>query len=345
MRLPLLVLSLLLIQPAVYAQHKKTFELKNEKISYSPKHFYISNVINDQEKGEFAGRMNGDQLEMKNGAANNFRLFIAKNIKQNKKEQPIVLHITKLYCEVNKRNGQWKINTEMKLAFYAGDMVLVEFTGTANARTSSDPASYLSTIVKKSLVNDFKQFDEWWINNKGRIPLISEVKVNASLARTSEKPDLIIYSSQRPLQVSDFQGPYGSNPSEAAATVSGIGFRYSSEAQNSQLVADVTISPYFKISESWFRKTSQKQRVLAHEQTHFDITALYACKLLNDIKAAKLTKENYEKLLDELQKQNEASTEREENLYDKETNHGTINDKQEEWQKRLKEEIRKCGCY
>ncbi len=345
MRLTLFVLCLVTVLPAVHAQHKKTIELKNEKFSYSPRQFYISKVVNDLKKGEFAGWMNEDHLEFKNGAATSFSTFIANNVRQNKSAQPIVLHITKLYCEITQKKGQWKINTEMGLAFYTGDAALVEFTGSGNARTGSDPIGYLSTLLKKALANDFKQFDDWWIENKGHVALSSNVKVNVSLARNSEKEDQIVYSAQQPLQINDFQGPHGSNPSEAAATVSGIGIRYHGETLNSQLVIDVTISPYFRTSLSWFRKTEQNQRVLAHEQTHFDITALYACKLYNAVRAAKLTKENYDRVLENLQKQNEEDAEKEEILYDHETNHGTINNTQEAWQKKLKEEIRACGCY
>jgi hypothetical protein len=38
-------------------------------------------------------------------------------------------------------------------------------------------------------------------------------------------------------------------------------------------------------------------------------------------------------------------TDKEQATYDAETNHGTIRDKQLEWEKKISEQVRACGCY
>jgi len=63
------------------------------------------------------------------------------------------------------------------------------------------------------------------------------------------------------------------------------------------------------------------------------------------IKADSLTQENYAAKLKELQTQNMEASNAEQSAYDTETNHGTIEGKQHEWEQRISEEIKKAGCY
>ena len=85
--------------------------------------------------------------------------------------------------------------------------------------------------------------------------------------------------------------------------------------------------------------------MLAHEQTHFDITGIKACELVTAIRNATFTQENYVKLLEELQTKNSQEANEEESLYDNETLHGTIPDKQEAWEKKITEKVKTIGCY
>jgi len=50
-------------------------------------------------------------------------------------------------------------------------------------------------------------------------------------------------------------------------------------------------------------------------------------------------------VINDLQKQNTQESYDEENMYDNETNHGIIKDKQIAWQNKLTEQIRTIGCY
>lgn len=128
-------------------------------------------------------------------------------------------------------------------------------------------------------------------------------------------------------------------------TVSGIGVGYASSTKNGQIVLDVTVTPYFNKATSWFKPAGRNTRVLAHEQTHFDITAIKACELVAAIRKASFTQDNYVKLLEELQMKNAQESNDEEVLYDKETVHGTIADIKAAWEKKITEQVRSIGCY
>jgi len=166
-----------------------------------------------------------------------------------------------------------------------------------------------------------------------------------AIGRTTDKPNCIVYSLQRPLSIADFTGPAEGQIEELAATYSGIGMGYSSQTQNGQVVLDLKVTPYFDKSQSWFKEEGKNPRVLAHEQAHFDITAIKACELAETIRNTSFTQENYQQLIQQLQKQNAKDANEEEATYDSETNHGIIEGKQIEWQARLKQKVREMGCY
>jgi hypothetical protein len=334
------------MQATGYAEHTKYIELKNEKTGYAPRGFYISHVIDDREDKGPIGTMNGDELALGNGVASSVSNFIAGSVSQQKTAQPVDMHITLLNCKMKRRGSQWEITAEIETAFSIDGKALVEFAGRGNARTSSDPSEYLSSLISKAVINDMKQFEQWWVENKSNIALTASVKVNVTIARTTDKPGLFVYTLQRPLRYSDFKGPIENRAgNEAAATVSGIGLSYEGDIKNSQMVINITIFANFNTEQSWFRKSDEEPRVLAHEQAHFDITALYACRLANAFRTTNFTKENYLKLIEKMQQDNAVEVIKEEDTYDAETRHGILDDKQLIWQTRVREEVKKCGCF
>jgi len=339
------LLLMLSLEANGYARQTRYIDLKNEKAAYKTNHYFVRSVADAREPKAADGWMNEDELAMRNGAAASVRAFVQNNVRQNPSGQPIDLRITKLYAEITRKGSQWQINVEMGIGFFAGETQLITYSGSGNAHASADPVGYLGTVIKKALVDDLKQFDAWWAANKGEVPISEEVNVSVTVSATPDNPGDLVYALGRPLQEADFKGPKGNNPAEAAATVSGIGLRYHTEVENSRITIKAIVFANFITGESWFKNTEQNQRVLAHEQTHFDITALYACRLADKIRTTKFTRENYQRLLLELQQQHETAEEDEERQYDAETNHGTIHEQQEAWQRKIRQEVERCGCY
>ena len=345
----LIVLSLLLITSHCQAQNVKYIQLKQEKVSYHPKGFYVDGVTDDRQDAGAVGTIssNGkrEQLSFPNGAAAALNSFIANNVLQNKATQPASLHISKMDFAIKKQGTLWYIDASVILTFYVADKKIVEYISKGQGQMDSDPALYSESFIRQAIGNDLKKFDDWWAQNKGRVPVMSEVKVNVTMAATTTKPNSIVYSLGRPLQIADFTGPPQGQEFELAVTVSGIGLGYSATAENSQVVLDVTITPYFNKAQSWFKPAGKNPRVLAHEQTHFDITAIKACELVAAIKHTTFTQDNYVQLLEELQKKNADESNEEEQRYDRETNHGIITEMQQAWEKKISEQVKAIGCY
>jgi len=340
-----LFLLCLLYAAAGFGQEGKYVEFRPSGLSYSPRNYYIGEVTNEHINEHTVGEYNGQPMLLRGTVAEAVRRYIDNGVRQSAGLPHVKLTINSIKCNLKRKGLLWHISLDMELTFSYDDNMKVTFTGGGTGRTSADPVNFVAGMIGKGLKNDLEQFDQWWVENKGRIATNPIVKAEVIMAREPDKPAQIVYSPQRPLMVSDFRGPAGSNPSEAAATVSGIGIRTRGETVNGQLVLTITVTPGFKMSESWFRKTEQEPRVLAHEQAHFDIMALYACKLVRALQAATLTRDNYTRIAEELHKRFTEAAGREEDTYDEQTNHGTLNDKQLEWQRKVHDEIRQCGCY
>jgi hypothetical protein len=345
----LFVAGLLGLVFTVNAQGVKYIQLKQQGVTYSPRGFYISGVTDDRTDKSSIGEMTGggrkDKIAFEKGTAPALENFIEHNVTQDNSTQAIVMHITKMDVNARKEGGEWKIDAALTFTFYAAGKQVVEYSGKGHGQIDGDAGEYIDGFLRTAIENDLKRFDAWWEQNKGRVPTSSQVKVNVTMGRTTDKPNCMVYSLQRPLVISDFTGPVEEQIPELAATFSGIGMGYSGKTQNGQVVLDIVVTPYFDRSNSWFKAAGKNPRVLAHEQTHFDISAIKACELASAIRKASFTQENYSGLLDEMQRQNAKESNEEEATYDTETNHGTIEDKQLEWEKKIKEKVKETGCY
>ena len=331
------------------AQDARPVQLKQGHIAYAPKNFYVYDVVDDRENkgivGSIRGGDRGGDFNLQNGAAAAIKGFIAGNVTQDKTTQGVVVHISKLNFNIKKPGADWQEDADVVLTFYIAGKNLIELSGKGSRTTGDDPMSFIDEFVRKTVENDLKKFDGWWEQNRDRVPLSSTVKVVATIGKIPKKPNCIAYSLQRPLAISDFTGPVEPNIIELAATLSGTGMESSGQTVKGQLVLSIVITPYFDRSMSWFKDAGNKQQVLAHEQAHFDITAINACELVSRINNTVFTQENYEQKLQELLSENNDVTGKEQAKYDEETNHGTIRDKQLEWETKTKERIRAVGCY
>jgi hypothetical protein len=346
--LALLVIIHATILPAV-AQNVTYIKLKQEKAGYAPRNYHITAITDDRTDTGSIGRIigSGDKSRVffHNGAASSLTDYIANNVTQDKNTQPVTLHVSNLDMEARKQGPMWRVDVATTYTFYVGGKKVVEYSGKSHGEMNTDPAEYMETNIRQTLDNDLKKFDQWWSENKGRIATTSAVKVNVSIGRAIDKPNCIVYSAREPLQIADFTGRPEEGGKELAITTSGIAMAYSSQTENSQVVVDVTIIPYFNKTLSWFKPAGKNPHVLAHEQAHFDITAIKAYELATAIRNASFTQENYISRLGDMQTKNSQDSYAEETKYDSETNHGTIPDQQEAWEKRLKEQIKTLNNY
>ncbi|MCD6013284.1 MAG: hypothetical protein K0Q79_3146 [Flavipsychrobacter sp.] len=340
----LLMLTCLVTFTAI-GQGIKTVALKQERIAFAPVNYYIANVTDDRKDKNSIGKISKDVLNLQGGASAAIKNFIDKGVIQNTSRQAISIHITQLDFNIKKQSYSWKTDAEVTLAFYVNDQKLIELNSKGQKEADGDPLEYVDEFIKKAIESDLKRFDTWWAQNRGKIPTMPTVEVTVNIGRTINKPNTIVYSTARPLSVADFEATPQEGGLEQAATLSGSGFQTAADVRNGQVVVNVTITPYFDRAGSWFKKGGHTQAVLAHEQAHFDITALTTCELANRIRNTTFQKTTYEQKLDEMLKESREEGRKEQARFDQETEHGTLRDKELEWEKSVRDKIATCGCY
>ncbi len=340
------IITFLLVANA-YGQ--KTVQLKQEVIIFRPLYFHVDEVIDERKNTERIGSINaGDKTEaivMDKMLSSSLRDFIKRNVHQSNQNQPIDIHIVKVNFNITKKGNVWIEDAEIVFAFYAGERKLIEYSGKSQKQTEEDPMVFVQEFMVKALENDLKRFDTWWQQNKEKVPVSSEVKVILTIGKTINKPNSIVYNKERLLTISDFEGTPEPNQVEMAATLSGVGMESSGETRNGQIVLNVVLTPYFSKSGSWYKKGGSNPKVLEHERTHFSITALSACETARQIRATTFSQTDYETKLKEILKKGSEAANMEQAKFDEESNHGTILDIEEQWEKKIRDEINRSECY
>lgn len=121
-----------------------------------------------------------------------------------------------------------------------------------------------------------------------------------------------------------------------ALTVTKITFKGSSNGKIVQLSIKNTFEPH----NSW-TKNKESNALLEHERLHFHISELYARKLRKEILETEFTARE-QKLMNEISRLYEDKMKelsQYQRQYDRETDHSTIEEKQNEWELKIKSEL------
>jgi hypothetical protein len=185
---------------------------------------------------------------------------------------------------------------------------------------------FFFTII--SFLFSFQTFSQ-----KITVNVFIEKKVN------NPKSDTIYYDFNRKLNWSDFQGAVPPSVPWGAMTASGFSFNSSMEEYENNIQIYVGVYTFFTKHDSWKKPNVSSAYHLEHEQHHFDIARLGAEKLVNEIKKAHFTKNNYRKLLNSI-----FDKVYDENIlwqhdYDKETKNSMDVEKQKEWNEKISQQI------
>jgi hypothetical protein len=146
---------------------------------------------------------------------------------------------------------------------------------------------------------------------------------------TFSQQNIITWNEKQPLQWIDFAGPVKENSSFDAESFAEVKYHYKF---NSPSDFHFEVFANFNKHVSWYKKKSQSEDLLKHEQVHFDIAALYA-KLLKEAFETFQYSENYHEEIQEIfsQKKNEYHLMQQQ--YDEETNHSLNKESQKRWEK------------
>lgn len=129
-----------------------------------------------------------------------------------------------------------------------------------------------------------------------------------------------------------------------ASANTGISYSWSARIVGENVDLLYAVEAFFYPEHSWVLEKSEK--LLAHEQLHFDISELFARKLRKAMqefhpKEHKDLKKSLQKLYEDIEQQRKAMQEQ----YDRETGHSENVAAQEQWEQKVAEELLKMRDY
>lgn len=168
------------------------------------------------------------------------------------------------------------------------------------------------------------------------------------LQRTKSK-EQIVYSKHRPLKYSDFKGsvPPQTKEENVAAVQSGIAISMNATSLNGKVTAlKVELIVMMDASASWMKERGKNEYVLAHEQLHFDITALHACMLANEIQTFTFKDtDDPVQIVNQIHQKYMTLSQEMQTEYDKQTHHGTKTEEQTKWETKIREHSDWKNCF
>lgn len=151
--------------------------------------------------------------------------------------------------------------------------------------------------------------------------------------------NLIDWNASRKLTWDDFQGPVDTESKNAALTSSAINIEFGYDQRG----LDYSIKCAFNKQKSWVRVRNND--VLAHEQGHFDLAELHARKLYRAMKQykfnARTVSEDVNKIYESLMNEHHQA----QSQYDQETDYSRNKVKQEEWLKKIADDLKSLQAF
>lgn len=328
------------------AQEARIIKLKPNKKLYTPHNYYITTVVDDREEKDNIGTMRAGiankvvHINLDGGAAKAIEAFINNSIQQNTQLDGLEMHITQLRISEKNVDMRQQADLAYGVAFYQNGNKLIEYTGSGYVQTGFDASAYIEKLIKSNVERGMQDFDNWYTKSEGNAGVIASVKIVPAGDKGA-----IYYDKNRKLTLNDFEGEPDELSKGAAATYSGIAMKYNHERKGRTVKLDVSLNVYFDKQHSWCKPNGRSAKTLNHEQLHFDITALNACRLADKIRNYSFTIENYQTELENLLRDADKEGAVLQNNYDKETVHGTKPTEQKAWDNEIRTTLGNTDCY
>lgn len=172
----------------------------------------------------------------------------------------------------------------------------------------------------------------------------TQAQITVRIADQAKDKNLILFDRSRKLTIKDFKGRPDHGSHGVGATYSGISMEMQGASKNGIVTVNVTLAVYFDQTKSWMKPEGKTERVLAHEQIHFDLTAIKACDLAKAMEQEKFTADNVQQKIRDLQEYHTKELGKLQQAYDKETKHGTITEQQAEWSAKVAAQLAASTC-
>jgi len=164
-----------------------------------------------------------------------------------------------------------------------------------------------------------------------------------STVALSQQQNWILWGESNPLEWKDFKSRPDSKSKFSALTSSTFGISAKAAGNNA---VNVRVTSKFIPERSWVKKGKTKDELLRHEQLHFDLCEVYARELRKQMQNKKdWNPKKFNKDFKKMSKRVLKDYMKEQERYDKETNHSLKKDKQKTWEDETAERLTRLKDY
>ena len=251
----------------------------------------------------------------------------------------IKLRISKFSLSERTTAKQIIVKTDMTIQFLRnvnGELTQIYELHTWLEQSSIKSDSKLhEKIIREIVIRILKQFNESLVQHNDELLFKPQVYFKV-IHPMDEQPndDTIYWSLDRKLNWNDFKGK---PTNDVYAAQSNCAFAQSliPIVENGAGIFYINVrAAFFKLS-SWYRMDQDTPSILIHEQKHFDIAEWQIRKLRREIASSNLSLSNYLTIINSLYNEAWNKYNSIQNQYDVETEHGTLPDEQEKWNKKI----------
>ena len=157
----------------------------------------------------------------------------------------------------------------------------------------------------------------------------------------SEKSSKIYWHQRNAVTWNDFRKTAHLSGNEAAQISTGI--QYSVKMENKTL--SFVVRSYADKKNSFYIKKKKSDRLLKHEQGHFDICEIFARKLRKQLMAKPFKQKSLNSEAEKIYKKTIKGMNKFQHLYDKETNHSIDTTMQNKWNTKIAKMISELEPY
>lgn len=274
---------------------------------------------------------------IKNGLSEGIETFYHNSIKKSDSDRPIQLRVLEFRIEEKLlsskvASGELKIKFSYFLKTSFEPVHLVDYDAGISYKRSIHRTDLIDQILNRGLKNSLIFLNDW-LNDNASVnrKLAKTVRLEILEEKKKSDQDTVFYDFNRPLSWSDFREKPSRTSGYNATIFTSLAMEGSPFMEKGVLVFPIEIKVYMLPESSWAKTQGKSDYALNHEQRHFDVTRVVGNRLVNRLKALKVTPENYEAAVNDAYFDSYREMNKLQEIYDARTRHGLDKDAQSRW--------------
>jgi len=341
---------------AIKQKTNVTIILRDEKINFSPKEFYIADIADERKDRSSVASLivtNPDhsvalqKADLKGGAVASIKQFIARNLHRDTTLRPVMITLKEFkIAETKQPNGQISGRLSIVFAFSLQasyrTIHLVDYTGGIRYARQENSQVDVDAILRQGIEGTLDFFNTWINSNAETNALLAKaVKLRFTDYTESPEGDTIYYSAGRPLTWTDFKDRPRDEHFEAEI-LPVMGYTERNQVVKGIIYVDMAIKVSVAKSDCWVKGVKDNY-ILNHEQRHFDIEKIASERYKKKLLTMKLPTDNFYGPINVEYLEALRDANRMQKQYDAETKHGQDRVAQAQWNEEIDKKLRGYG--